>query len=135
MDGTYQLFGFTNIIKTAAVGCPTAELSEINIKNSYLNAISGLNYTINGDQNYCLPSTINISFHGVDAEGIFLAIKEDYAFSNGSACNSGSHAPSYVLTAMGLDENRISEAIRVSWNYNTQVDFTSLIDYVKAITE
>ena len=106
-----------------------------NIKNSFLNAISGLNYTINGDQNYCLPSTINISFHGVDAEGIFLAIKEDYAFSNGSACNSGSHAPSYVLTAMGLDENRISEAIRVSWNYNTQVDFTSLIDYVKAITE
>ena len=62
-------------------------------------------------------------------------LKEDYAFSNGSACNSGSHAPSYVLTAMGLDENRISEAIRVSWNYNTQVDFTSLIDYVKAITE
>ena len=106
-----------------------------NIKNSFLNAISGLNYTINGDQNYCLPSTINISFHGVDAEGIFLAIKEDYAFSNGSACNSGSHAPSYVLTAMGLDENRISEAIRVSWNYNTQVDFTSLIDYVKSITE
>ena len=106
-----------------------------NIKNSFLNAISGLNYTINGDQNYCLPSTINISFHGVDAEGIFLAIKEDYAFSNGSACNSGSHAPSYVLTAMGLDENRISEAIRVSWNYNTQVDFTSLIDYVKAMTE
>ena len=106
-----------------------------NIKNSFLNAISGLNYTINGDQNYCLPSTINISFHGVDAEGIFLAIKEDYAFSNGSACNSGSHAPSYVLTAMGLDENRINEAIRVSWNYNTQVDFTSLIDYVKAISE
>jgi cysteine desulfurase len=105
------------------------------IKNSFLDAISGLNYTINGNQNYCLPSTINISFHGVDAEGIFLAIKEDYAFSNGSACNSGSHAPSYVLTAMGLDENRISEAIRVSWNYNTQVDFTSLIDYVKAITE
>lgn len=106
-----------------------------NIKNSFLDAIFGLNYTINGDQNYCLPSTINISFHGVDAEGIFLAIKEDYAFSNGSACNSGSHAPSYVLTAMGLDENRISEAIRVSWNYNTQVDFTPLIDYVKSMTE
>lgn len=106
-----------------------------NIKNSFLNAISGLNYTINGNQNYCLPSTINISFHGVDAEGIFLAIKEDYAFSNGSACNSGSHAPSYVLTSMGLDENRISEAIRVSWNYNTQVDFTALINYVKAMIE
>ena len=105
------------------------------IKQAFINSLSGLDYTINGDQNYCLPSTINISFHGVDAEGIFLAIKEDYAFSNGSACNSGSHAPSYVLTAMGLDDNRISEAIRISWNYNTQVDFSALINYVKSIIE
>lgn len=105
------------------------------IKQAFVNSLSGLDYTINGDQNYCLPSTINISFHGVDAEGIFLAIKEDYAFSNGSACNSGSHAPSYVLTAMGLNDNRISEAIRISWNYNTQVDFSALINYVKAMTE
>ena len=36
MDGTYQIFGFTNIIRSAAVGCSTAELSEITIKNSYL---------------------------------------------------------------------------------------------------
>ena len=104
------------------------------IKESFMEAIQGLNYTLNGDQNYCLPSTINISFHGVDAEGIFLAVKEDYAFSNGSACNSGSHAPSYVLTAMGLDEARISEAVRISWNHNTVVDFSALVDYIKSIT-
>ena len=71
------------------------------IKRSFLDAVQGLKYTLNGDQEYCLPSTVNISFHGVDAEGIFLAMKENYAFSNGSACNSGSHAPSYVLSAMG----------------------------------
>ena len=74
-------------------------------------------------------------FHGVDAEGIFLAIKDEYAFSNGSACNSGSHSPSYVLTAMGLDETRISEAIRISWNYNTEVNFSSLVNYIKSMTE
>lgn len=105
------------------------------IKQSFLEALHGLCYTLNGDQEYCLPSTINISFHGVDAEGIFLALKEDYAFSNGSACNSGSHAPSYVLTAMGLDETRVSEAIRISWNYNTKVDFSALVDYIKSIAE
>lgn len=107
----------------------------LSIKNQLLNAVEGLNYSINGDQAFCLPSTINISFHGVDAEGIFLAIKEDYAFSNGSACNSGSHAPSYVLTAMGLEETRISEAIRISWNHSTEVDFSSLVNYVKSMTE
>lgn len=105
------------------------------IKSDFLSSIGGLNYTLNGDQRYCLPSTVNISFHGVDAEGIFLAVKEDYAFSNGSACNSGSHAPSYVLTAMGLDDNRISEAIRISWSHNTEVDFSALIEYVKSMTE
>lgn len=105
------------------------------IRQSFMEAIQGLDYTLNGDQDYCLPSTVNISFHGVDAEGIFLAVKEDYAFSNGSACNSGSHAPSYVLTAMGLDEARVSEAIRISWNHDTKVDFSALIDYVKSMTE
>lgn len=104
------------------------------IKESFLSAVSGLEYAINGDPQYCLPSTINISFKGVDAEGIFLATKDDYAFSNGSACNSGSHAPSYVLEAMGLPESRINEAIRISWSYNTKVDFNELIKYIKSIT-
>lgn len=103
------------------------------IRQRFMEAIQGLNYTFNGDQNYCLPSTVNISFHGVDAEGIFLAVKEDYAFSNGSACNSGSHAPSYVLSAMGLDEARVSEAIRISWNHNTKVDFSALANYIRSI--
>lgn len=48
------------------------------IKQRFLKAVEGLNYTLNGDQEHCLPSTVNISFHGVDAEGIFLAVKEDY---------------------------------------------------------
>lgn len=105
------------------------------IRQSFLEAIQGLSYTLNGDQEYCLPSTINISFHGVDAEGIFLAVREDYAFSNGSACNSGSHAPSYVLTSMGLDEARINEAIRISWNHDTKVDFSALVNYIRSIAE
>lgn len=105
------------------------------IKKDFLEAIDGLNYSLNGDQVHCLPTTINVSFCGVDAEGIFLAIKDDYAFSNGSACNSGSHAPSYVLTAMGLDEVRISEAIRISWNHNTEVDFTALINYIRSMAD
>ena len=80
-----------------------------------------------------MPSTVNISFHGVDAEGVFLALKNDYAFSNGSACNSGSHSPSYVLAAMGLSDRRISEAVRISWNGSTEVDFSALAEYIKSI--
>lgn len=103
------------------------------IKETFLSAIASLHYVINGDPQYCIPTTINISFPGVDAEGYFVSLKEEYAFSNGSACNSGSHAPSYVLKAMGLDEKRVSEAIRISWDANVKADFTSLVQYVKSV--
>lgn len=103
------------------------------IKQNFFKAVEGLDYTLNGDQAYCLPSTVNISFHGVDAEGVFLSLKEDYAFSNGSACNSGSHAPSYVLSAMGLSEQEISESVRISWSSSTKVDFSALTKYIKSI--
>ncbi len=103
------------------------------IKNSFLKSIQDLDYCINGDPAYCLPSTINISFSGVDAEGLFLAMKEHFAFSNGSACNSNNHLPSYVLKAMGLSDQRISEAIRISWNQKTHAEFSPLVSYVKSI--
>ena len=103
------------------------------IKNTFMASIDSLDYVINGDPQYCIPSTINISFTGVDAESYFVALKDEYAFSNGSACNSGSHAPSYVLTAMGLDEKRINEAIRISWDANVKADFSTLRKYIESI--
>lgn len=103
------------------------------IKDAFIKAVSGLQYEWNGDPAFCVPSTVNISFAGVDAESCFLALKDDYAFSNGSACNSGSHAPSYVLTAMGLPRRRIDEAIRLSWDHTTQVDFGALVNYIRSM--
>lgn len=104
------------------------------IKNQLFQSLDGLDYDVNGDQKYCIPSTVNISFNGVDAESIFVSLKTEYAFSNGSACNSGSHAPSYVLQAMGLPESRIDEAIRISWSHNTEVDFSKLVEFIKNMT-
>ena len=62
-------------------------------------------------------------------------MKNEYAFSNGSACNSNSHLPSYVLAAMGIPEQQINESVRISWNGNTQVDFKELVNYIKSMTE
>ena len=82
-----------------------------------------------------IPNTINISFDNVDAEAFFVATKEYYAVSNGAACVSGSYEPSYVLNAMGLDKKRISNAIRLSWDYDTQVDFNYLVSFIKGEQE
>lgn len=105
----------------------------LEIKEQFLNAIKDLPYTINGDPNYCLPSTINISFDGLDAEAAFLCLGDGYSFSNGSACNSSSHSLSYVLEAMGLDEKRKSEAIRLSWNGKSNVDFSAFVEIIKSM--
>ncbi len=101
------------------------------IKVELLESIKGLNYIVNGDQKYCLPNIINISFPGVDSESVFAALKNEFAFSNGSACNSSSYDLSYVLTAMGLEESIKKCALRISWD---KKDFSihSLLSYINS---
>lgn len=76
---------------------------------------SGVSYQINGDQNYCISSTMNICFNGVSSEALMLASKQYCGVSNGSACNSNSYSPSFVLTAMGIPTENIESSIRISW--------------------
>jgi cysteine desulfurase len=103
------------------------------IKEQFFEAIKNLRYVINGDPNYCLSNVVNVSFVGVDAESVFTALKGEYAFSNGSACTSNNYAPSHVLTAMGLNEDVINQALRISWGNNTSVNFKKLADYIKSV--
>lgn len=111
--------------------CELAEQEyEVNIKKYKENKAtvlkliqdSGLKYEINGNQNFCMPNTLNISFQGIESEALMLLSKQYCGISNGSACTSHDYSPSYVLTAMGLDEERISSAIRISWGANTDTD-------------
>ena len=94
---------------------------------------SGLNYTINGDQDNCMPNTVNVAFHGINSESLMLASKQYCGISNGSACNSKSYKPSYILEAMGLDMDRIESSVRISWgiDQNIEADFVNLIKAAK----
>lgn len=76
---------------------------------------SGVSYQINGEQNYAVPSTLNVCFNGVSSEALMLSTKQYCAVSNGSACNSNLYEPSYVLKAMGLPVEQIESSIRISW--------------------
>lgn len=76
---------------------------------------SGLKYGFNGDQKYCMSNTMNICIYGVSSEALMLSSKEYCGVSNGSACNSNSYKPSYVLTEMSIPEERIENSIRISW--------------------
>ncbi len=73
----------------------------------------------NGDQAVCVPSTLNISFPGLDSEALILQLKDVVAISNGSACTSSNYSFSHVLTSMGLDKELIRGALRLSWSHQT----------------
>ena len=110
------------------------------IRGSLINALneSGVNYLFNGDQNYCIPSTLNICFNGVVSEALMLTTKQFCSVSNGSACTSNSYAPSYVLTAMGLPVDRIESSIRFSWGAKTDMEeyytgFANLLGTVRML--
>jgi cysteine desulfurase len=81
---------------------------------------------VNGALDARVPNTTNISFDGVEAESLLIALDlEGFAVSTGSACSSGTLEPSHVLRAMGLPSHRTQNSIRFSLglgNDEAQVD-------------
>jgi cysteine desulfurase len=83
---------------------------------------------LNGRPTRCLPGTLNMSFRGIEAESLILALDlKGIGASAGSACTSGSLEPSYVLTAMGVPSEWALGALRCSLGRSTTADD---IDYV-----
>jgi len=66
---------------------------------------------LNGDKEQRFPGNLNLSFSYVEGESMILAIK-DLAVSSGSACTSASLEPSYVLRALGVEEELAHTSIR-----------------------
>ena len=63
-----------------------------------------------------------------------VALKGLVAISNGSACTSQSYTPSHVLTSMGLSEDLIRGALRISWCHMTEaVDWTPIVDALSGL--
>jgi len=78
---------------------------------------------INGDRDRRVPNTSNISFDGIEAESLLIALDlEGVAVSTGSACSSGSLEPSHVLRAMGLPQTRGRNSLRFSLGASTTAD-------------
>ena len=75
---------------------------------------------LNGHPAERLPNNINLSFPGLDAETLLLTLdRAGISASSGSACTSGSIEPSHVLTAMGLPDDRVNSAIRLTLGRDT----------------
>lgn len=83
-------------------------------KKRFQTAIESLGGLVNGGETS--PYILNFSIPGINSEAAMVALKGVAAVSNGSACTSSSYKPSHVLSSMGLEPDRISSAIRVSFS-------------------
>jgi len=99
------------------------------IRAAMLQALEPLGLHFNGDQRRTLAHIVNFSVPGVDSEAAMVALKDIVAISNGSACTSRSYEPSHVLVAMGLPEEVVRGALRLSWCHLTpDVPWDQVVD-------
>ena len=90
---------------------------------------------VNGTTAHRLPNTSNICFGKIDGEQLLMSLNE-IAVSNGSACNSASTEPSYVLKALGLDDDSAYGSIRFSLGrMTTQEDVDLAIRHIAEVVQ
>ncbi len=86
---------------------------------------------INGDLEHRIPGNLNISFNFVEGESLIMGLK-DIAVSSGSACTSASLEPSYVLRALGRNDELAHSSIRFTiGRFTTEDDIDRTIEIVK----
>ena len=86
---------------------------------------------LNGDINQRIAGNLNVSFNFVEGESLIMAMK-DMAVSSGSACTSASLEPSYVLRALGRDDELAHSSIRMTiGKYTTNEDIEYVLKIIK----
>tara|TARA_B100000989_G_C19477310_1_gene443513 strand:+ start:86 stop:1306 length:1221 start_codon:yes stop_codon:yes gene_type:complete len=86
----------------------------ITLKNRFYDGITSKckDVYLNGSSEFRIPGNLNISFAYVEGESLMMGIK-DLAVSSGSACTSASLEPSYVLRALGVEEELAHTSLRI----------------------
>ena len=86
------------------------------------------------DMNYRLKNNASICFKGVESESVLLMLdQKDVCVSSGSACNSASPKPSYVLEAINIPKEDINSIVRFTFGENTNEEIDITIEAIKKI--
>ena len=123
---THQIVGMGEAFRLARIEMEAENARIRTLRDRLLNGLSSLEAVyVNGDLNARVPHNLNISFAYVEGESMLMAIK-DLAVSSGSACTSASLEPSYVLRALGRDDELAHSSIRFTigrFNTEEEIDF------------
>jgi cysteine desulfurase len=127
---THQAVGFGEAARIAKEEMVYETERLMNLRARFWDGLKDMQEVhINGDVDRRLPGALNVSFAFVEGESLLMSLK-DLALSSGSACTSASLEPSYVLRALGLNDELAHSSLRFSFGR-----FTSEADIDHAITQ
>ncbi len=124
---THQIVGMGESFRLAREEMAEENVRIKRLRDKLLKGLTDIEATyVNGDMEQRVPHNLNISFAYVEGESLIMAIK-DIAVSSGSACTSASLEPSYVLRALGRNDELAHSSIRFTLGRFTteeEVDYT-----------
>jgi cysteine desulfurase len=133
---THQIVGMGAAFKLGAELLAEESARIEKLRNRLWDGVSDMEEVyLNGSSEQHVPGIINISFAFVEGESLIMALR-DLAVSSGSACTSASLEPSYVLRALGLNDEMAHSSIRFSiGRYTTEKDVDDAIAKVRHAVE
>ncbi len=133
---THQIVGMGEAFRIAKDEMATENKRLLKLRNKLYDGVSDMEEVyINGDINQRIAGNINISFNYVEGESLLMALKE-LAISSGSACTSASLEPSYVLRALGRNDELAHSSIRFTMGrYTTEEEVDRTIKHVRTAVE
>ena len=123
---THQIVGMGEAFRLARLEMATENERIRMLRDRLLAGVQGMEEVyVNGDLDHRVPHNLNVSFNFVEGESLIMGMKE-LAVSSGSACTSASLEPSYVLRALGRNDELAHSSIRFTigrWTTEADVDF------------
>jgi len=111
---THQIVGLGEAFRIAREEMHADNARILALRNRLLNGLQDIEEVyVNGDIEHRVAGNLNISFNFVEGESLMMALR-DLAISSGSACTSASLEPSYVLRALGLNDELAHSSLRIT---------------------
>ncbi len=129
---THQIVGMGEAFRIAKQDMAADNERILRLRERLWNGIKDMDEVhLNGDREQRVPGALNVSFNFVEGESLIMALK-DLAVSSGSACTSASLEPSYVLRALGLNDELAHSSIRFTiGRFTTEEEIDHAIEQVR----
>jgi cysteine desulfurase len=119
---THQIVGMGEAFRIAKEEMASENERIRMLRDRLWKGLSGMEEVyLNGDMEHRVPHNLNVSFNFVEGESLIMAVK-DIAVSSGSACTSASLEPSYVLRALGRNDELAHSSIRFTVGRFTTIE-------------